>query len=183
MRVSVIVALDRNGLIGTEHGLPWHLPRDLRRFRELTMGKPIIMGRTTREHIGRPLPGRHNIVLTRKKEAAWPGSTTAASLDEALAIAAKESEEAFLIGGAAVYREALPRADRLYLTLVDGRFVGTTYFPRECVNQAVWKIHSREVCEPDEKNRFRHIFYVLERVPNEKRGDVAIDLNVILSAS
>src|SRR4051812_6822233 len=119
MRVSVIVALDRNGLIGDERGLPWRLPCDLRRFRELTLGQPIVMGRTTHEHIGRPLPGRQNVVLTRNPGRDFPGCTVASSLENALAAAGPDVEEVVIIGGAEVYRSALAIADRIYLTIVD----------------------------------------------------------------
>jgi dihydrofolate reductase len=172
MRVSVIAAVDRNGLIGGERGLPWHLPRDLRRFRELTWGKPIIMGRTTHEHIGRPLPGRHNLVLSRRTHATIPGCTLVSSIDQAIQTAAKESEEVFVIGGGEVYREVLPRADRLYLTVVDGVFVGTTFFPGELLRQGEWVVKSREVWEADAKNDYRHVFLVLERnLPHDSPAD------------
>jgi dihydrofolate reductase len=161
MRISVIAAVDRNGLIGGQNGLPWKLPRDLQRFRELTWGKPIIMGRTTHEHIGRPLPGRHNMVLSRRM-AFFPGCTRIASVEEAVQMAAEESEECFFIGGAEVYRQALPRADRIYLTVVNGVFEGTTFFPREILQSKEWTIVSREICQPDARNAYGHSFFVLE---------------------
>jgi dihydrofolate reductase len=170
MRVSVIVAMDRNGLIGDERGLPWHLPRDLRRFRDLTMGKPIIMGRATHEHVGRPLPGRENIVLSRRPGLVLPGCTVAASLEDALRYAGERSEEAFVIGGGEVYRQALPRADRIYLTLVDGVFNGTTHFPCEVLGASPWVVTHRELCEADNKNALRHLFLVLDRGSETGRG-------------
>jgi dihydrofolate reductase len=184
MRVSVMVAMDRRGLIGDERGLPWHLPRDLRRFRELTLGKPIIMGRTTHEHVGRPLPGRENIVLSRRPGLELPGCTVARSLEEALRCAAASAEEAFVIGGGEVYREALPRADRVCLTLVDGVFAGTTYFPREKMQAGRWVETRRELCEADEKNAFCHLFLELERfgtARNPPRGQ-PFDLEATLAA-
>jgi dihydrofolate reductase len=170
MRVSIIVAMDRNGLIGDERGLPWHLPRDLRRFRDLTMGKPVIMGRTTHEHVGRPLPGRENIVLSRRPGFALPGCTVAPSLEIALRHAGECSEEAFVIGGGEVYRRALPRADRIYLTLVDGVFVGTTYFPGQSLAAGRWVEAHRELWEADDKNAFRHLFLVLDHATDPARG-------------
>jgi dihydrofolate reductase len=170
MRVSVIVAMDRKGLIGNYHGLAWHLPRDLRRFRDLTMGKPIIMGHTTHEHVGRPLPGRENIVLSRRPGLALPGCTVAPSLEAALRHAGERSEEAFVIGGGEVYRQAMPRADRIFLTLVDGVFVGTTYFPDQSLAAGRWVEAHRELCEADDKNAFRHLFLVLDRATDRARG-------------
>ena len=149
MRISVIAALDRNGLIGDERGLPWRLPRDLRRFRELTLGKPVIMGRTTHEHIGRPLDGRLNIVLSRSMSRNLPGCTVVGSFDDSLRVAGTATEEAFVIGGGEVYRQAVPRADRLHLTIVEGDFTGTTYFPTEVVRPHEWVVMQRQVFEAD----------------------------------
>jgi dihydrofolate reductase len=182
MRISVIAAIDRNGLIGNERGLPWHLPRDLRRFRDLTLGKPIIMGRTTHEHIGRPLPGRRNIVLTRKKGASIPGCSVASSLDEALQLAGEAAEEVFAIGGAELYRIALPRADRLYLTIVDGVFQGKTYFPRESLHLHCWIVKSHTLSEPDGKNVHRDLFVQLERQDPPGQTDECFDLSATLAA-
>lgn len=163
MRICVIAALDRNGLIGDERGLPWRLPRDLRRFRDLTLGKPVIMGRTTREHIGRPLDGRHNIVLSRTAGRVVPGCTVVDSFEAGLRAAGPNAEEVFVIGGAAVYRAAMPRADRFHLTLVEGQFRGTTYFPIELVRPNEWVVTERQLCEADTKNAYRHLYLALER--------------------
>jgi dihydrofolate reductase len=181
MRISVIVAMDRNGLIGHEGGLPWHLPSDLRRFRQLTIGKPVIMGRTTHEHIGKPLPGRENIVLSRTSGSYIAGCTVARSLDEAIR-AVGEAEEVFVIGGATVYREVLPAAGRIYLTLVDGVFAGTTYFPTEMVHPGEWVVTRRELCDPDAKNPYRHLFLVLDRAEPGSASGQAIDLAATLAA-
>src|SRR5262249_28726996 len=134
MRLSVIAAVDRNGLIGDERGLPWRLPRDLRRFRELTIGNPVVMGRTTPEHVSRALPGRQTPVLSPRPALALPGCTVVHSVEEALA-AAGSAGEVFVIGGGEIYREALPRAGRIYLTVVDGVFQGNAYFPVELVRR------------------------------------------------
>ncbi len=128
MIVSLIVARATNGVIGQGGGLPWHLPADLRHFKALTMGKPIVMGRRTFVSIGRPLPGRHNIVLTRGSWTA-DGVTVAGDLDAALAAAGGVDEEVMIIGGAAVYADALPRADRVYLTEVHAEPAGDTLLP------------------------------------------------------
>lgn len=127
--VSIIVAMDERGGIGRDGGLPWRLPADLQRFKALTMGKPIIMGRRTWESIGRPLPGRANIVITRQAGYAAPGAAVVDSLSAALA-AAGEVPEACVIGGAEIYREALPLADLIHLTRVHGVVEADTFFPQ-----------------------------------------------------
>jgi len=126
--LSLIAAVARNQVVGIENRLPWHLPEDLKYFKATTSGHPIIMGRKTYESIGRPLPGRHNIVVTR--DTAWhaEGVTTVHSLEDAKT-AASASAEIFLIGGATLYKEALPHADRLYLTEIDADFEGDAHFP------------------------------------------------------
>jgi len=143
--VSLVAALARNRVIGAGNRMPWHLPEDLRRFKRLTMGAPVIMGRKTHESIleqtGRPLPGRRNIVVTRQPGARWDGCEVAGSLDAALA-AAHAAPEVFVIGGAELYRLALPRADRLYLTLLDAEYPGDTLFPE--FDAADWRETARE---------------------------------------
>jgi dihydrofolate reductase len=126
--VSIIVATDERGAIGRDGGLPWRLPDDLRRFKALTMGKPIIMGRKTWDSIGKPLPGRHNIVITRDATLALDGATVVTSLDAAIA-AAGAVDEACIIGGAEIYRLALPRTDVIHLTRVHATVDADTYFP------------------------------------------------------
>jgi dihydrofolate reductase len=127
MKISLVVAMGKNRVIGLEGALPWHLSADLKRFRQITMGKPIIMGRKTHESIGRPLPGRKNIVLTGDPNYRAEGCVVVHSPAEALREA--EGDEAMVIGGSAVYREFLPKADRLYLTLIHREFPGDTFFP------------------------------------------------------
>jgi dihydrofolate reductase len=170
--VSIIAAMDRTGLIGNATGLPWHLPRDLRRFRHYTLGKPIVMGRTTFEVIGRPLPGRHNIVLTHDPAYVAAGCHVAHSFGEALSAAEDDLRqsgqgEVMVIGGGKVYAEAVPRCGRLYLTVVDGSFQGATRFPVEALDRLAWPPAHREVCPPDERNPHRHCFLILERVGRE----------------
>jgi dihydrofolate reductase len=126
--LSLIVAMSEGGVIGHHGRVPWHLPDDLRRFKQLTMGHPLIMGRRTFGSIGRPLPGRRCIVLSRDPAYRPDGVETAPDLETALARVA-DAPEAFVIGGAEVYRGALPRADRLYLTLVHAPIPGDVRFP------------------------------------------------------
>jgi dihydrofolate reductase len=126
--VSIIVATDERGAIGRDGGLPWRLPDDLRRFKALTMGKPIVMGRKTWDSIGKPLPGRHNIVVTRAAGLSIEGATVVNSLDAAIA-AAGDVPEICIIGGAEIYRLALPRTDVIHLTRVHATVTADTYFP------------------------------------------------------
>ncbi len=134
MIVSLVVAMARNRVIGRDGGLPWHIPGDLKLFKKTTMGKPIIMGRKTWESLGRPLPGRPHIVLTRDESYKAAGAHVVNTLEEALSVAeglagALETDEIMVIGGAEIYRLALPRADRLYLTEVDLSPEGDATFP------------------------------------------------------
>ena len=161
MPISLIAAMDRNRLIGAENRLPWHLPADLQHFKALTMGKPIIMGRVTFESIGRPLPGRHNIVVTSDSAFDAEGCTVVHSVDQALA-AASRHPEAMVIGGAALYGQLLARARRMYLTLVDGEFEGDVYFPAWATSE--WRELERQDRQPDDRNPHPHSFVILERV-------------------
>lgn len=128
-RISLIAAVARNGVIGSDNALPWKLPEDLKRFKALTLGHPVIMGRKTYESIGRPLPGRRNIVISRNAAFAAAGCETAASLDAAIAACTGITDEIFIIGGAQIYAEALPRAQRLYLTEIEAAYPGDVQFP------------------------------------------------------
>ncbi len=128
MRISIIAAMAKNRVIGRRGSLPWHLPSDLRRFRELTMGHTLLMGRRTFEAIGRALPGRRTIVLSRDPRYRARGCDTAADIAAALALAAA-AEELFVCGGAEVYRQLLPRAERIFLTEIVAGFAGDTFFP------------------------------------------------------
>ncbi len=160
MRVALIVAMAKNRVIGREQRLPWHLPADLRHFKKITMGHPIIMGRRTFESIGRPLPGRKNIVVTRQRDFQAKGCEVVHSLEEALR-AAEPAEEAFIIGGAELYRQALPLAEKIYLTLLDAEIEGDTFFPE--LDTEEWREIQRETFEPDEKNPYRYAFVELVR--------------------
>ena len=141
MRVSVIVAASANNVIGVAGELPWHLPEDLRQFKALTMGKPMIMGRKTFESIGRPLPGRRSIVLTRQGDVALHGCEIANSPQQALQLAG-DADEVMVIGGGTVYEQMLPRADRIYLTRVAADIDGDTFFP--ALDDAEWEMISSE---------------------------------------
>jgi dihydrofolate reductase len=169
MLVSIIAAMDRHGLIGDEAGLPWRLPKDLQRFRAYTWGKPIIVGRRTFELIGKPLPGRFNIILTQNPDYRATGCRVARTFQEALSIAENYLEstggdEVMIIGGAKVYEEAIHRWNRLYLTIVEGEFKGNTYFPvRALLRQSWHPVCAPESYPPDEKNPHRHSFHIIER--------------------
>jgi len=159
-RITLIAAVAKNRVIGAGNALPWRLPEDLKRFKALTLGHPIIMGRKTWESLGRPLPGRTNIVITRAAGFSAPGATPAGSLDEALAAAAATaSDEVFIIGGADIYRQALPLARRLQLTEIDRDFAGDVHFPP--VDSAQWLETARETHQAD--GNFDYAFVTYER--------------------
>jgi len=161
MKLSIVVAMGANRVIGHDNRLPWHLPADLKHFRQITMGKPILMGRRTWESIGRPLPGRICIVITRDTNYVAAGCLVVHSLDAALR-AAQGHDEIMVIGGEQLYRQALPAADTLYLTLVQGDFPGDAFFPE--LDQAEWHEMERRHRPPDEKNAHACSFLRLERV-------------------
>ena len=159
-RITLVVAMDEYGVIGRGGGLPWRLPNDLKFFKRITMGKPILMGRRTHESIGRPLPGRENLVLTRDRSYAAEGCRVVHDLEEALA-AAEGAGELMVIGGAEVYARCLPRAERIWLTRVHGRVTGDTHMPP--LDPAEWRETWRERHPADEKNPYPHSFVLLER--------------------
>lgn len=148
MKLAIIVATDKQGLIGRNNDLPWKISADLQYFRKVTMGKPLIMGRNTHESIGRPLPGRKNIIVTSDKAYLAEGCTVVNSLDAALK-ASNEAEEVMVMGGASLYEQFLPHADRLYLTDVNAELEGDTWFPQWDKDQ--WQEISREDHLADEK--------------------------------
>ncbi len=145
-RLSLIVAMARNRVIGRNGKLPWHLSADLKRFKALTMGHHIIMGRNTWESIRRPLPGRVSVVVTRNPAYVAPGATVVDSLAAALRLASDDSE-AFVIGGGELYREALPRADRIYLTELPAEYPGDVFFPPLSPDE--WRSGAREDHAPE----------------------------------
>jgi dihydrofolate reductase len=163
MQLSIIVAVAENGVIGRDGGLPWHLGDDLRRFKRLTMGHTLIMGRRTWESIGRPLPGRRIVVVTRQAGYQAEGVETAGSIDAALESARRAGdEEAFVVGGAEIYAQTLPLATRLYLTRVRAIVDGDALFPD--VDWGSWRGVSREHHDADAKNDFAYSFEVYEQV-------------------
>ncbi len=159
MRVTLVVAAAENGVIGREGQLPWRLPADLARFKRLTLGKTVVMGRRTFESVGKPLPRRRNLVLTRDPAWTAPGVEVAAGLEEALA-RCRPDEEVCLVGGSAVYREGMARARRVHLTRVHARPEGDATFPDELL--ASWRVAAEERHEPDERHEHAYSFQVWE---------------------
>lgn len=159
LRVNLIVAWERNRVIGRAGTLPWHLPEDLRHFKRTTLGHPIVMGRKTWESIGRALPGRRSIVVTRNSRFTAPGGETAGSLAQALAMCAG-APEVFVIGGAQLFAEALPLAQRLIVTEIDADFEGDTFFPP--YDPAAWRETARENQGPGPQRPFGIDFVTFE---------------------
>ncbi len=163
-RIALIAALGEGGVIGIDNRLPWRLPADMAWFRRHTLGKPVVMGRRTFQSLGRPLPGRHNIVLTRARDFRAEGATVVHDWDAALA-AAGAVPEVMVIGGADLYRQTLPLADRLYLTRVAVAVAGDAHFPE--FDPHDWRPVFEEAHAPDEKNPHPYRFQILERVRRE----------------
>jgi dihydrofolate reductase len=163
-RVSLIVAMARNRVIGVDNKIPWHLPNELQLFKRLTMGHHIIMGRRTHESIGRLLPGRTSVIVTRQPDYTVPGAIVTHSVRAALD-ACGGDEECFVIGGADLFREMLPIADRLYLTIVGAEPAGDTYMPEFDGNE--WREVSSESFSPDEKHAYPYTFSVYDRIRNQ----------------
>jgi dihydrofolate reductase len=164
MILSIIVAMTPNRVIGANNRLLWRLPAELQYFKKTTWGKPIIMGRKTHESIGRALPGRRNIIISHNPYFQAEGCEILASLEAALTLV-EDSEEVMVIGGAQIYAQALPRAQRLYLTRVHHEFAGDTYFPEWKASQ--WRELSREDRGADADNPHAVSFVILERVFND----------------
>lgn len=167
MKLAIIVAAAKNGVIGRNNQLPWHLPQDLKYFKAVTLGKPVIMGRKTFESIGRPLPGRTNIVITRSKEWVADGVTVTNSFEQALSEAQKVLDtnsmlpaEAMVIGGAEIYRSSIQFADRIYLTRVDLEPDGDAFF--EMPSEAEWALESNMA--GDAAASVGHEFLIYERI-------------------
>jgi dihydrofolate reductase len=160
MIISIIAAMDRNRLIGNNNELPWHLPADLAHFKKITLNKPILMGRKTYESIGRPLPGRQNIVISRNKDLKIEGVTVVNTLEGAIE-SLKDVDELIVVGGSIIYELMLPRAQRMYLSYVDGEFEGDAWFPE--FDETQWDVAESVVQEPDEINRYGCRFVTYER--------------------
>ncbi len=167
LKLSIVVAMAENRVIGRGNRLPWHLPADLQHFKSLTMGKPVLMGRKTHDSIGRALPGRHNVVVTRQPGYTAKGCTVVSSIDSALA-ACPNADEIMVIGGAELYRELLPLSETIYLTLVHGDFEGDTFFPE--IAPAEWRETARVERSADDKNPHPYSFVVMQRRPASQRG-------------
>lgn len=159
-QITLVAAMSRNHVIGRDGGMPWHLPADLAHFKSVTLGHPVLMGRKTFESIGRPLPGRLNVVISRGQPTLPEGVLLAKSLDEAIA-ACGQAPELMVIGGGEIYRQAITRADRLALTLVDADIDGDTHFPGFSLPQ--WKLASMSVRPADDRNAHRLVFVDFRR--------------------
>ena len=158
--IALVVAMAENRVIGKENKLIWHLPADLKFFKNLTTGHPIIMGRKTYESIGKPLPNRTNIIITRQADFTAEGCLVAHSLTEALMMAQQLDSDIFVIGGAEIYKQAMFLADTIYLTEVHHTFEGDTFFPE--IDSVLWHETSREEHKADEKNPYDHAFVTLK---------------------
>lgn len=162
MIISIIAAIGNNNVIGINNSLPWNLPADLARFRQMTKGKTVIMGQRTFESIGKPLSERINIILSRDEKFSPEGCIVVQSVDQALNAARKTgAEEVMICGGVSVYNQFLPLADRMYLTLIEGNFQGDSYFPDFDYDD--WKKIERVENEPDKDNPHKYVFVVLEK--------------------
>lgn len=166
IRLSLAVAADRNGAIGAEGDLAWRISDDLKWFKANTLGKPVVMGRKTFQSIGRPLPGRDNIVITRMQDFSAPGAFVAHSIAEALRLAQTcaekgGAEEVCVIGGAEIYAQTITEADRIYLTRVDAAVAGDVFFPE--IDSRKWRETPSGGCEKNARNEFACEFVILDR--------------------
>jgi dihydrofolate reductase len=159
--ISFVVAMDENRVIGKDNQLPWHLPEDLKFFKRVTMGHPIAMGRKTHESIGRVLPGRENIVITRQPDYRSEDCTIFYSVEDFVKYSLNISDEIFVIGGAEIFKETFPHVDRLYITLIHEDFAGDTFFPE--FNLGEWELVSNEQGIKDEKNPYDYDFRLYVR--------------------
>ncbi|MBI2134699.1 type 3 dihydrofolate reductase [Candidatus Woesearchaeota archaeon] len=160
MIISFVVAMGKNRVIGKDNSLPWNMPADMKRFKELTLNKPVIMGRKTFESIGKPLLKRLNIIITRDESYKAEGCVVVHSVDEALN-AAKNAKEAMVIGGSQIFREFFPKAGRIYLTIIEHDFEGDVKFPEYDITE--WEEASYEEHEKDKENPYDYSFITLER--------------------
>jgi dihydrofolate reductase len=160
--ISFIVAMDENRAIGKDNELPWHLPEDLKFFKRTTMGHPIAMGRKTHESIGRALPGRENIVITRQLDYKSNNVTIFYSMEEFVEYCRSQDDEIFVIGGAEIFKETFAYADRLYITHIYEEFEGDTYFPE--FNEREWELITCEKGIKDEKNPYKYEYRIYDRM-------------------
>ncbi|CAC9594979.1 Dihydrofolate reductase (EC 1.5.1.3) [uncultured Gammaproteobacteria bacterium] len=160
MRLSIIVAMDDNQLIGKDNALPWHLPADLGYFKETTTGKTVLMGRKTYESIGFPLPNRRNVIVSRNADFTAKGCEVVSSITAALELA-KHDDEVMIMGGASFYEQMLPSVDRLYITQIEGSYEGDAHFPT--FDRSDFSESFRESHQPDDKNPHTYYFTILDR--------------------
>jgi dihydrofolate reductase len=162
MTISFIVAASENNVIGKNNKLPWHLPTDMKYFKNVTWGMPVIMGRKSFEALGKPLRGRTNFVISRNKNWNADGVQVVHSIDQGITLASQtDSKEIFIIGGGEIFHAAMPSADRIYRTLVHENFEGDAFFPE--IPEEEWELVSNRECGPDEKNAYALSFQVWER--------------------
>ena len=171
MTLSIIVALSTNNVIGRDNKLPWHMPADLKRFKNLTMGHHLLMGRKTFFELGKPLPGRINVVITRDPHFSAEGVAIARSMDEAISKAEAAGDgEIFLAGGGDIFRQVIHRADRMYVTRIHAEIEGDTVFPEfDDVNE--WRLVDAEHFEADARNQYPYSFLAYERAGSGERVD------------
>ncbi len=169
VRVSIIVAMGRNRVIGKNNALPWRLPADLRHFKSTTMGHTLIMGRKTYESIGRALPGRKSIVVTRQKGLRAEGCLVAGSIDEALSMAGAE-QEVFVIGGAELFAQTLPIASKLFVTFIEKEFEGDVFFPE--TDPRLWVEKERKSFTANEENPYDYSFLILEKTQGKLESNL-----------
>lgn len=166
MILSLLLAASENNVIGKDNQLPWHLPEDLKYFKNLTWGLPILMGRKTFDSIGKPLPGRKSIVVTRQQDWKQEGVEVVHSIEEAVQKAEDfGAKEIFVIGGAEIFKTALPLANRIYLTRIHHRFDGDVFFPEISTDE--WNLVSNRYCVAEGKNVYNHTYQIWEREEEE----------------
>ena len=163
-KIAMIAAMAKNRIIGADNAMPWHLPADLKHFKSVTLGKPVVMGRKTYESIGKALPGRHNIVISRQIDYQLEDADVVTTIEEGLALAkTNDVEEIMIIGGGTLYDAMLPHADRLYLTFIDLDVEGDTRFP-DYQTDFQWQSVSEESHSADEKNPHNYTFVCLDKI-------------------
>lgn len=160
--ISIIAAMDNNNVIGFTNEMPWHLPNDLKHFKKVTSNHTIVMGRKTYESIGRALPNRQNIILSRSNFKTKENLKCISSIDEIKILA--ENENIFVIGGGTIYEQMIKFADKLYITRIDAEFEGDTFFPT--IDNRIWRLDEQEKGIIDDKNKFDHMFYTYSRIEN-----------------
>lgn len=163
MIISLVVASASNNAIGKDNKMPWHLPNDMRHFKNITWGMPVIMGRKTFESLGKPLAGRKNIVVTQQPSWKAEGAIAVKNLDDAMFVAKQtDAKEIMVIGGGEIYKQFFPKADRIYLTRVETEPEADTFFP--AIDPAQWRLVNKKDYEADEKNSYKYSFQQWDRI-------------------